>query len=233
MASDLRLNRPNFSGSRSSSFSVQEKLEGADDGPVMTFGRPPPSPAFPPQSFARPPPSPGFPPQSFIRPPPSPGFPPQSFIRPPPSPGFAPQSFARPPPSPGFGAHRFGASSPGGFGFVPMSLVTPPQVPTQEARPASRGLMPLSLGAPPKQVASREIGPAPNGLVPLSLGAPPKKKADIQEVVPEHHVVIPLRTFPDDAALMSPRAEAMTKNPLHDPFAGLAGMQFVGGLRGS
>ena len=195
---------------------------------LSSLSRPPPSPGFIPPTLDLPPMSPGFAPvMTFARPPPSPGFAPQSFARPPPSPGFAPQSFARPPPSPGFGAHRFGASSPGGFGFVPMTLGASPHVPTQEARPAPQGLMPLSLGAPPRQVASREAGPAPKGLVPLSLGAPPKKKADIQEVAPEHHVVIPLRTFPEDAALMSPRAETMTKNPLHDPFAGLAGMQFV------
>lgn len=33
LARELRLKRPNLSGSRSSSFSVHEKLEGAEDGP--------------------------------------------------------------------------------------------------------------------------------------------------------------------------------------------------------
>ncbi|KAI1078432.1 dual specificity phosphatase [Whalleya microplaca] len=34
-------------------------------------------------------------------------------------------------------------------------------------------------------------------------------------------------TSPDEDALMSPRAEAMTNNPLHDSFSELAGMKFV------
>ncbi len=36
-----------------------------------------------------------------------------------------------------------------------------------------------------------------------------------------------MRSFPEDAALMSPRAETMTKNPLRDPLAEIAGMRFV------
>ncbi|KAK4217996.1 hypothetical protein QBC37DRAFT_26378 [Rhypophila decipiens] len=146
---------------------------------------------------------------SLSRPPPSPGLVPPSLDLPPMSPGFAPvmtlpMTLPKPPPSPGFGAHRFGASSPGGFGFVP-----------------------LHLGTSPSQSFQKDEGSNTQGLAPLSLSAPPKKKMEKPKVVPERHVIVPLRTFPDDAALLSPRAEVMTKNPLHDPFAGLAGMQFV------
>lgn len=142
---------------------------------------------------------------SLSRPPPSPGLVPPSLGLPPMSPGFAPvMTLPKPPPSPGFGAHRFGSSSPGAFGFAPLNFGTSPSLNLQ-----------------------RDEEPKLQGLPPLNLGAPPKKKIEKPDVVPERHVAIPLRTFPDDAALMSPRAETMTKNPLHDPFAGLAGMQFV------
>jgi tyrosine-protein phosphatase len=36
-----------------------------------------------------------------------------------------------------------------------------------------------------------------------------------------------MSAFPDDAALMSPRAETMTNNPLKDAFNDFAGMRFV------
>jgi tyrosine-protein phosphatase len=36
-----------------------------------------------------------------------------------------------------------------------------------------------------------------------------------------------LPSFPEDEALLSPRAETMTNNPLHQSFAELPGLQFV------
>jgi tyrosine-protein phosphatase MSG5 len=42
----------------------------------------------------------------------------------------------------------------------------------------------------------------------------------------ERHITV-VGAFPDDAALMSPRAETMTNNPLHESFSELAGMRFV------
>jgi tyrosine-protein phosphatase MSG5 len=35
------------------------------------------------------------------------------------------------------------------------------------------------------------------------------------------------RALPEDDALMSPREQAMTNNPLHDSFGEMAGMKFV------
>ncbi|KAK3379553.1 hypothetical protein B0T24DRAFT_522919 [Lasiosphaeria ovina] len=143
----------------------------------LSISRPPPSPGFAPLSISRPPMSSGFVPLSISRPPPSPGFAPLSLSKPPMSPGFRRMpSFPKPPPSPGFGAHRFGASSGGGF-------------------------LPLSLNTSPKQVERKEV-------------------------VADRHVAV-LRSFSDDTALMSPRVETMTANPLHEPFTGFAGMQFV------
>ncbi|KAK3333705.1 hypothetical protein B0T19DRAFT_134347 [Cercophora scortea] len=182
-----------------SSFSWGEKEDDKDPGKFGRFNLDSTIKVSPPDS--------GF--GSFTsvsKPPPSPRLAPPSLSLPPLSPGFAPvMTFGKPPPSPGFGAHRFGGGSPGGFGFVPMTLGTTPQ---------------LSLGTTPMR------GAAPK----LSLGTPPKmtlpKHGEHKEATPERHVAV-MRGFQDDAALMSPRAETMTKNPLHDPFAAYAGMQFV------
>lgn len=60
----------------------------------------------------------------------------------------------------------------------------------------------------------------------MNLGPPPQPVAK-PEPTPDHSVAL-LPSFPDDAALMSPRAETMTNNPIHQSFSpGLPGMQFV------
>ncbi len=126
--------------------------------------------------------------------------------------GFASFSpLSRPPPSPG---------------LVPLSLTRPP-----------KGLAPLSLSQPPqspgfapvnfsKPLPSPGFGARRFAFKPLTLTAP-SSQDDSNIGQPEHHVAV-MRTFPDDAALMSPRAETMTNNPLHAPFSsGFSGLQFV------
>jgi len=183
---------------------------------ASSFSKPPPSPGFAPLSISRPPPSPAFAPVSISRPHPSPSFAPISISRPPPSlglasfsfsedppmsPGFAPvQPFFRPPPSPGFGAHRFGGDSASQQGF---------------------GFVPLSISPPPTR-------PPP----PRPVDRPPVTKAAYRLPerieVPQGRITV-MRAFSDDTALLSPRVEVMTNNPLRGPgpISGLGGLRFV------
>jgi len=78
---------------------------------------------------------------------------------------------------------------------------------------------PPSPGFPPRQFGNSMGGFA---FAPLSLGG----SARDDSAIGERHVSI-MHTFSDDAALMSPRVETMTSNPLHDPFADFGGMRFV------
>ncbi|KAH8879419.1 DSPc-domain-containing protein [Thozetella sp. PMI_491] len=127
--------------------------------------------------------------------------------RPPPSPGFAPLSLSRPPPPPGLAA---------------LSLSQPPRSP---------GFAPINFSKPlasPGFGTHRFGSPAGGfGLKHISLTAP-SSQDDSSIGHSERHVAV-MRTFPDDAALMSPRAETMTNNPLHSsPFgSGFTGLQFV------
>ncbi|KAK0630749.1 hypothetical protein B0T17DRAFT_507191 [Bombardia bombarda] len=124
--------------------------------------------------------------------------------------GFAGSSLSKPPPSPR---------------FLPPSLSLPP------LSPGFAPVMSFSKPPPSPGFGAHRFGGSPGGFgfVPMSLetAPPPRFTESKKEVVlPERHVAV-LRNFPDDAALMSPRAETMTKNPLHEPFGGFAGMQFV------
>ncbi|KAK4185345.1 dual specificity phosphatase [Podospora australis] len=204
----------------------------------LSLSRPPPSPGFgsfaqskPPQSpgfgsftLSKPPRSPGPAPISISRMPPSPGLAPLDIARPPMSPGFPPPDpFSKPPPSPGFGAHRFGSSErEGTFGFAPLHF-TPPPKPLQRQKSTEDnklGFAPMNLALPPKPL-QRKKSEDTFGFAPLSLTLPPKPvKQD------DGHVAI-MRAYPDDAALLSPRAEVMTNNPLHQALPALAGMQLV------
>jgi len=191
-----------------SSFSWAEKENQNDPGRFGRFG--PEVLLKPPQpdsgfasiiSFSKPLPSPGLTPV-FANPPTSPGPAILSFPDIPMSPGFAPpQPFLRPPPSPGFGAHRFGNTSSQGFGFVPLALSAPPKSRPKKA-PSLQCLVPSQI-RPRVEIERRENAPEP----PVKM----------------------LRQFAaDDSALMSPRAETMTNNPLRGPLpGGFAGMQFV------
>jgi tyrosine-protein phosphatase len=64
----------------------------------------------------------------------------------------------------------------------------------------------------------------------LSFGSlnlrPPPNSTDAKQETSEGHVTI-VRDLPEDDALMSPRAETMTSNPIHESLSELAGMKFI------
>ncbi|OAA58567.1 protein-tyrosine phosphatase [Niveomyces insectorum RCEF 264] len=122
----------------------------------------------------------------------------------------------RPPPSPGFPAH--------GFGEFPSSIRSNPA--------ALSGFPLLSPGSPP---ARRSSSGGLDSVLSKSMEA---SNIDAHETVDAakgansgvHEQTILIRpAFPVDMEepLMSPRAETMTKNPLHEPFADVAGMRFI------
>ena len=198
----------------------------------FSFSRSPPSPEPAPLRLSKPP--------SAVRPPPSPGFAPPGFAppglslppvsRPPPSPGFAPLGLSLPPMS----------RAPPSPGFAPLGLSLPPI-----SRPrSSPGVAPLELSRPPMSpgfappnpfsrpppspgFGAHRFGSKPGGLgfASLNLSPPPKPVAK-PEPTPDRAVAV-LPSFPEDAALMSPRAETMTNNPIHHSFSEMPGMQFV------
>ncbi|KAH6687205.1 tyrosine-protein phosphatase pmp1 [Plectosphaerella plurivora] len=109
----------------------------------------------------------------------------------------------KPPPSPGFGAHRFGPSTVGGFGFASLNLGQS-QSPELQAQPPSR----------------------PHGF-DFGFSAPPPALPVAMDTDSSEPKINIISSFPDDEALMSPRAETMTSNPLHEPFQEVAGMHFA------
>lgn len=123
------------------------------------------------------------------------------FPKPPPSPGFAPSlstAFPKPPPSPGFGPSDPFSKPPPSPGFG----------------------------------AHRFGGERTFGFTPLNLGSLSRRGSAEPPAPVERHIevtrhVIPEVFMPDDAALMSPRAETMTSNPVHTSFADYTSLQFV------
>lgn len=111
-----------------------------------------------------------------------------------------PMDISKPPPTPGFGGFNTGFG--GGFGdsFAPRSFDSH----------GAFGFSGLSFNRPVD-------GRPALSLFPENSSAPR-----------EREIAIPV-PFIDDTALMSPRVETMTNNPLHDParFQPVAGMQFV------
>ncbi len=199
-----------------SSFTWSEKEDESDPGKFGRFNldsllapKPQAAPAL---SLPKPPPSPGPAPLDFSKPAPrARRLAPPPIGKPPPSPGFAAlefprESIARPPPSPG---------------FAPLELPRPPMSP---GFPPSN---PFARPPPSPGFGAHRFGlkPAGFGFASLNL-APPMQPVVKPEPTPERPIAI-LPAFPDDAALMSPRAETMTDNPIHQSFSGLAGMQFV------
>jgi tyrosine-protein phosphatase len=213
-------------------FNIDALLAPKQDEPELSsfwLSRTPPSPGLAPLNLSQPPAisrapmSPGLPPVGLSlppisRPPPSPGFaplgPPRPPIsRPPPSPGFAPLSLSRPPVS----------RPPPSPGFAPLDLSRPPLSPGfPPSNPFARP--PPSPGFGAHRFGSKPCG---FGFPSLSLGAPPQAIPKA-EPTPERPIAV-LPSFPDDdnAALMSPRAETMTSNPIHQSFTELTGLQFV------
>lgn len=233
-----------------SSFSWTEKEDENDPGKLGRFDhatmlKPPPvlkpqqhDSGFPSaSSFSKSPPSPGFAPISFSRPLPSPARPSFKFTEEPPlSPGFAPpEPFRRPPPppSPGFAPPEFRAPS------EPRRVAPEPlRAPLQPLRVA-----PGPLQAPPQPLRRPPPPPSPGfgahrfgntpqgfGFVPLTINTPhhPAARPSTRAGPPERQITI-MRAFSDDTALLSPRVEAMTNNPLRgpNPFSGLGGLRLV------
>ncbi|KAI1633741.1 hypothetical protein F4809DRAFT_570989 [Biscogniauxia mediterranea] len=82
--------------------------------------------------------------------------------------------------------------------------------------PPSPGFAPRSFFEP-QNVAFSSLNFAPE----------PHRSFDQSTSVPVPHEVTMSPAQPDDDALMSPRVETMTNNPLHDSYTELAGMKFV------
>ncbi|KAH8673611.1 dual specificity phosphatase [Xylariales sp. PMI_506] len=185
--------------------------------PKFIAPEPEPDRSFPPRSssFFMPPPSPGKPPATslgFARAAPSLDFAriPSFDFQPPPSPGFLPPSQAwKPPPSPGFPPSSQDWKPPPSPGFLPLS---------QEWKP------PPSPGFGAHRF--HDTSSAALTFSSLDLNSM-VSTAEQQPVEPVHNAVHMTRALPEDDALMSPRAEAMTSNPLHDSLGELAGLKFV------
>lgn len=182
-----------------SSFSWTEKEDESDPGKFGRFNLD--SRLMPPQPNSGITSSVG----SLPKPPPSPRLAPLSLWKPPRSPGLASLSISKPPPTPGL--------APPDISRPPMSPGFPPP-------------NPFSRPPPSPGFAAHRYGNADSGLGFGSLNLGPSLQPSEREEAPERHVPV-LRSFNDDAALMSPRAETMTNNPIHESLGGLAGMQFI------
>lgn len=112
--------------------------------------------------------------------------------------------FPKPPPSPGF-APSFSAAfpkPPPSPGFAPSDPFAKP--------PSSPGFGAHRFG----------------GFTPLKFGSSARRGSDEPDAPGERHVQT-VSTKPEATPLLSPRAETMTKNPVHHSFAEFAGMRFV------
>ncbi len=86
---------------------------------------------------------------------------------------------------------------------------------------------PFSRPPPSPGFGAHRFGSKPGGFGFTSLSlAPPTNPIPSAEPTPDRAVAV-LPAFPDEEALMSPRAETMTDNPIHQSFAELTGLQFV------
>lgn len=184
---------------------------------------PPMSPAFPsfqlmslapPQehkdNMPGPPKSPAFPPKMTLAPPPRQndkiGFRPLELDLPSTSDFGSLEEILKPPPSPGFGAHRFNRSKGLSSGSLELGQ---------------------SKDNPPNSNLENNLQSA--GSIIRSRSQPPRLSSSTHLSLRNRHVTIS-RADPNDVALMSPRAETMTRNPLHTTHpqpGGFAGMQFV------
>lgn len=117
--------------------------------------------------------------------------------------------FPKPPPSPGFAPSLSNAfpKPPPSPGFGPSDMFAKP--------PSSPGFGSHRFG-----------GERTFGFTPLNLG-PLSRRGSDEPTAPVVQHVQPMDTMPDDAALMSPRVETMTDNPVHHSFAEFTGMRFV------
>lgn len=134
-----------------------------------------------------------------------------SFLlpNPPRSPGFS-SSFsgflAKPPPSPGFAPSDPFAQPPKSPGFPPPNPFAKP--------PPSPGFG-----------AHRFGGAKSLGFSPMNFGSFSKKSDDAKP--PVERQLQAVNILPENIALLSPRAETMTNNPVHHSYAELSAMRFV------
>ncbi|KAK4196500.1 hypothetical protein QBC40DRAFT_7573 [Triangularia verruculosa] len=202
----------------------------------LSISKPPASQNLAPLDLSRPPLSPGFPPPDpFARPPASPGFGAHRFGGSDGTFGFAPMTFGTPP------SKLDKKKSEDNFKLAPMTSDPPPPPKTVEKKKSEATLAPINLTPPPKKLEKRssqislaplKLSPAPKtlekkrsmgtfGFAPLNiapLAPPPVPPKDSLAAAPM------LRAFPPsdgEDALMSPRAEVMTNNPLHQAIAQL------------
>lgn len=117
--------------------------------------------------------------------------------------------FPKPPPSPGFAPALSDAfpKPPPSPGFGPSDPFAKP--------PASPGFGTHRFG-----------GDRSFGFTPLNLGSF-SRRGSTEPPVPVERQVQAVSTMPDDTALLSPRAETMTNNAVHNSFAEFTGMRFV------
>lgn len=131
--------------------------------------------------------------------------------------GFASSSsssylFPKPPPSPRFGpsyaeAHSRPPLSPG-FGSFSDAFSNPPPSP----------------GFAAHRFGDKTFG----GFTPLTFESLSRRGSAEPSAPVERHVKVhAVQAIPDDEALLSPRAETMTNNPVHNSFAEFTGMRFV------
>lgn len=117
--------------------------------------------------------------------------------------------FPKPPPSPGFAPSLSNAfpKPPPSPGFGPLDPFAKP--------PPSPGFGSHRFG-----------GERTFGFTPLNLGSLSRRGSN-ERPAPVQQRVQAMSTMPEDAALMSPRAETMTNNAVHHSFAEFTGMRFV------
>ncbi|KAL2022309.1 hypothetical protein VTK56DRAFT_5707 [Thermocarpiscus australiensis] len=142
--------------------------------------------------------------------PPPLGLAPPLFPKLPRSPGLAPLPISRAPPSPG---------------LVPIEISRPPM------SPGFPPPNPFSKPPPTPGFGAHRFGASDGhmGFASLNLGPPPEpaEQKEEEKVPVAGPQITAAPSFPDADALMSPRAEAMTNNPLHQSLSGFVGMQFV------
>ncbi|KAK8035947.1 tyrosine-protein phosphatase pmp1 [Apiospora marii] len=118
-------------------------------------------------------------------------------------------SFFQPPPSPGFPPSNDAFRPPPSPGFPPSDASKPPPSPGFATHRFPQGIQ--SFGFSRLHFGESEE--------PMSLNRHGEASTDEDTYMSQG--------LPDDDALLSPRAETMTNNPLHDSFGEIGGMKFV------
>jgi tyrosine-protein phosphatase len=113
----------------------------------------------------------------------------------------------------------------GGLAPPPISIGRPP--PSPGFAPLSLSGHSLSSSSPSPSLLSRSLPSSKQFGGFFQESRAPIHHAQPSNPVVDHSVTI-MRGFPDDSALLSPRAEVMTMNPLHESLAaGIAGLHLV------